>query len=154
MKQYVKYFIISVIIIGFFQSLIQKTPLEKQQEQLLNSYENSALMEQAKNASKSGDYMKAFEISEKLCSKGVPDGCALLATFHNANGDNFKALEVAEKACDKNSSIGCDLLGKLYEEGGGVKQDFKKAKEFYGKACDLKYNDGCESYKKLNERGY
>ena len=42
----------------------------------------------------------------------------------------------------------------MYDNGYGVKQDYKKAKEWYGKACDAGVQIGCDNYKLLNQKGY
>ena len=45
-------------------------------------------------------------------------------------------------------------LGLMYENGQGVKQDYKKAKDLYKKACDGQLQVGCDYYKELNQEGH
>ncbi len=39
----------------------------------------------------------------------------------------------------------CSDLGAMYEDGEGVKKDYKKAVELYNKACDGGVADGCNN---------
>ncbi|OCX42305.1 hypothetical protein A7X81_03705 [Campylobacter ornithocola] len=57
---------------------------------------------------------------------------------------NFKLL------CDKyKDSVSCGAVGELYENGKGVRIDFKQAKKYHGLACDGGYQLGCDGYKRL-----
>ena len=62
------------------------------------------------------------------------------ATILFAAGEDIGALQ---KACDDGNAISCFNLGLLYDEGRGVRQDYKKASELYSKACDMGYAGGC-----------
>ena len=56
------------------------------------------------------------------------------ATILFAAGEDIEALQ---KACDDGNAISCGSLGFLYDNGQGVRQDYKKASELYSKACDM-----------------
>ncbi len=52
--------------------------------------------------------------------------------------------------CDKyKDSVSCGVVGGLYENGKGVRINFKQAKKYYGLACDGGYQLGCDGYKRL-----
>lgn len=52
--------------------------------------------------------------------------------------------------CDKyKDSVSCGVVGGLYENGKGIRVDFKQAKKYYGLACDGGYQLGCDGYKRL-----
>ncbi len=52
--------------------------------------------------------------------------------------------------CDKyKDSVSCGAVGGLYENGKGVRINFKQAKKYYGLACDGGYQLGCDGYKRL-----
>lgn len=63
-------------------------------------------------------------------------------------------LAFCQEACNMNKGTGCNNLGWLYDNGLGVRQNFRTAKEYYGKACDSGDQQGCDNYRKLNEKGY
>ncbi|EAI5539123.1 sel1 repeat family protein [Campylobacter coli] len=52
--------------------------------------------------------------------------------------------------CDKyKDSASCWAVGGLYENGKGVRINFKQAKKYYGLACDGGYQLACDGYKRL-----
>ncbi|WP_348518084.1 sel1 repeat family protein [Campylobacter sp. CCS1377] len=52
--------------------------------------------------------------------------------------------------CDKyKDSVSCGAVGGFYENGQGVRVDFKQAKKYYGLACDGGYQYGCDGYKRM-----
>ncbi|EAL9779349.1 sel1 repeat family protein [Campylobacter jejuni] len=52
--------------------------------------------------------------------------------------------------CDKyKDSVSCGVVGGLYENGKGVRINFKQAKKYYGLACDGGYQLGCDGYKRF-----
>ncbi|EAI6901628.1 sel1 repeat family protein [Campylobacter coli] len=52
--------------------------------------------------------------------------------------------------CDKyKDSASCWAVGGLYENGKGVRINFKQAKKYYGLACDGGYQLGCDGYKRF-----
>ncbi|MBZ7952996.1 SEL1-like repeat protein [Campylobacter sp. RM9939] len=56
--------------------------------------------------------------------------------------------------CDKyKDRESCGAVGGLYENGQGVRIDFKQAKKYYGLACDYGYQFGCDGYKRLMAGG-
>lgn len=65
---------------------------------------------------------------------------------------NYKnSVSNGEKGCELKDSASCNILGVAYEDGKGVKQDYKKAKEYYGKACDLGLQNACDNYAIVNK---
>ena len=69
-------------------------------------------------------------------------------------GDLKTALPIFEDLASKGNATAQYVLGMMYENGEGVKQDYKKAKEWFGKACDNRDQESCDYYKKLNQKGY
>ncbi len=52
--------------------------------------------------------------------------------------------------CDKyKDSASCWAVGGFYENGKGVRINFKQAKKYYGLACDGGYQLGCDGYKRF-----
>ena len=56
--------------------------------------------------------------------------------------DKVKSLE---KDCNGGNAGACVDLGLMYDNGEGVKQDYKKAVEFFQKACDGGDAAGCHN---------
>ena len=69
-------------------------------------------------------------------------------------GDYKTAFTIFEDLAKKGDAKAQYNLGIMYENGQGVKQDYKKAKEWFGKACDNRDQESCDYYKKLNQKGY
>ena len=64
--------------------------------------------------------------------------------------DLAKSFAWYEKAAKQNDTLSQHNLGVMYENGTGVRQDYKMAKEWYGKACDNGEQSGCNNYRRLN----
>jgi hypothetical protein len=93
-------------------------------------------------------YDQAFPISERLCTDGNQDGCAVQGILY-AHGlgvaaDGARGLSLMTKSCDSGSSIGCELLGLTYaEKEGPVALDYGKSLELLTKSCDGGFAVGC-----------
>lgn len=59
------------------------------------------------------------------------------------NKNYIRAFQYCEKACSLNDGYGCALLGSLYDNGSGVKQDYKQAKTYFEKGCGQNNGEGC-----------
>jgi len=74
-----------------------------------------------------------------------------MKAFKQKNYDLMKKL--FEEDCYKNIGKSCWGLGVIYEEGYGVKKDYKKAAYYYEKACKLNYGSGCYNLGFLYHKG-
>lgn len=76
---------------------------------------------------------------------GIDNESKLRSECENGDKQSCKTLVFiyAYFCLDENNAIGCHNLGALYNNGQGVRQDFKKASELYQKACDLGAGEGC-----------
>lgn len=80
-------------------------------------------------------YIKACDDKETTLN-GVPAsaaGCYSLGWLYQ---DKKKSTEHFEKSCSYGNYTGCALAGISYNNGDGVKQNYKKASELFKKACD------------------
>ncbi len=111
------------------------------------------------------DYNKVLHFNKKVCESDVidphDDKCNRFNNIYNSfqelrtkcdDGDTKICLELAEKyadkkdlinafasvdtACNNNDTFACGIKGVLYQEGMGVKQDYKKAVKFFKQSCD------------------
>lgn len=72
--------------------------------------------------------------------------CFDLGLWYYEKNKFRKGNEIMSKLCKANVYKACRNLGVFYENGFGVKQDYKKANEFYKKACDGGHNTACFYY--------
>lgn len=98
-------------------------------------------IEEAKKALNQNDFAKAYEIANRSCTFGNPEGCVLLGHLYQeglgVTIDMQKAIQLFRFGCDKNFVVACGGLGEIYEVGiRGIKQDFFKAIEYYEKGCN------------------
>ena len=116
------------------------------------------------------DTRKIFNLYEKACDSGNPEGCHNLGNIYHDRyprikvKDYTKASEYYEKACNAgytescskrfqlleeicnhNNAFGCNELGILYYKGQSVKQDYNKATQFFEKACNGNNATGCNN---------
>ncbi|PSM53213.1 Sel1 domain-containing protein [Campylobacter blaseri] len=113
------------------------------------------LISQSHELYKKGDYKNAIKNLQKVCEKGVVEGCHNLSLIYldKKINNSTKAKEYLQKACNANLNISCLSLGELYEVGVGSKKDPFKAFELYEKSCKLKSVDGCFKLGYFYEKG-
>ena len=104
---------------------------------------------------------------DRQCDAKNYGACFIVGMLHNEQEQYGKAKKYFEMVCDKansnniyqvelmdggmgnklpvikNMQVSCDNLGKLYYNGLGVRQSYKKALHYSKKACDLGSGDGC-----------
>lgn len=88
----------------------------------------------------------------KLQSDKIDMPCACKASLVDLIQNNRfqESFFKAKLLCDKyKDSVSCGVVGGLYENGKGVRINFKQAKKYYGLACDGGYQLGCDGYKRL-----
>ena len=75
----------------------------------------------ALNAYDSGNYIKAFELTEQGCNNNDGRGCGFLSELYmNGQGvkqDVLKATALIQKSCNLGNAFGCTRLGNMYENG-------------------------------------
>ncbi|CAM4036403.1 SEL1-like repeat protein [Campylobacter armoricus] len=80
----------------------------------------------------------------------MPCACKKTTAFLFKPGTIRQAFLNLKLLCDKyKDSVSCGSVGLLYENGKGIRVDFKQAKKYYGLACDGGYQLGCDGYKRL-----
>lgn len=92
------------------------------------------------------DYAKAEEYLTPFAENGNKDAAAVLGLIYQALNDKKKEMYWVEKAAlkgDLNSQL---TLAKAYENGEGVKKDYKMAVELYEKAAE---NGNVDAIKKV-----
>lgn len=102
-------------------------------------------------------FMRAAEMFEKSCDRGIARGCQNLA-FLYASGkglerDYSEAVRLYRQACAGGNMAGCANLGVMYESGTGVDQDYAEAVRLYGQACDGGGMLGCNNLGVMYDRG-
>ena len=108
-------------------------------------------LEQSCRTDKNNCMTAAREI-KSICERDEARACHVLGNLYFdklIEGGLEKARIYYDKACDLGVIFTCLELGFWYENGQGVRIDFKKAMEYYGKACDLGHELGCPQYKEL-----
>lgn len=97
-------------------------------------------------------YVCPLYYNDKLQSDAIDMPCACKKnTALLIKPDTIKRAFLNLKLlCDKyKDSVSCGVVGGLYENGKGVRINFKQAKKYYGLACDGGYQLGCDGYKRL-----
>lgn len=104
-----------------------------------------------------GDIDTAIEFYKKAISFGDERALGNLGVLYYKQKDYINAKKYFELACkSKNNSIKaerCFALGIIYENGSGVRQDFKKAIEYYKKSCEAGDSKGCNNLGALYYKG-
>jgi len=89
---------------------------------------------------------KAIRFYTKGCDYNHPESCDTLGVIYALEKDYNKSKFFYNKACSlEKSTVGCAGLGLLYEQGTGVKQNYKKAINLYQKACNNNEAMGCNN---------
>ncbi|MCH9685657.1 MAG: sel1 repeat family protein [Deltaproteobacteria bacterium] len=103
--------------------------------------------EQALEAKRAGDYVRAHAMYRQSCEGGSVESCGNWGVMYEhglgTDVDLFEARRLYEEACDEGSGHACTNLGLLYEEGRGVGRDPDEAAEHYAIACDAGQMRGC-----------
>ena len=68
--------------------------------------------------------------------------------------DNVPDFKKTLQAAEQGFAAAQYNLGVMYDNGQGVRQNYKIAKEWFSKACDNGIQLGCDAYRKLNQQGY
>jgi Sel1 repeat len=74
----------------------------------------------------------------RACDLGVPEACASLITFTQADGK-----DAFQRACEGGDGASCFILGSLYSSGLGVPQDGVRAFSLFERSCASKWWRGC-----------
>jgi len=73
---------------------------------------------------------------------------------NNINNDKTKnKIDKLIQKCHFNNGKACAQVGSRYQNGKGVKRNYKLALKFYKKSCELKYKYGCARLGFLYEEG-
>lgn len=104
----------------------------------ISNVDVNELYQSARNESKNGDAVKAFEMFKQIYDLGDVRGAEQIASaYENGIGieQNYeKALEWYTIAVEMGSGYACTQLGILYRDGKGVEQNYEKAIAFFEQA--------------------
>lgn len=102
--------------------------------------------------------VSAFALDVKATTQkanmGDVQAQAELADYYKKRQDYDNEFYWTQKLANQGNAQAQYNLGIMYENGQGVRQNYRTAKEWFGKACDNGDQDGCDSYRRLNEQGY
>jgi TPR repeat protein len=122
---------------------------------IIYSAQTISLLEEADQALKSKDYIRARTLLEQACKEGSAVGCHNLALmFDKGDGgprDQTRARMFYARACRHGIGMSCFNAGIMYEKGEGGAQDTVRARTFYREACAKRFAKGCEMEKILEE---
>lgn len=100
----------------------------------------AATLEEAAEAVKAQDFVKAARILTELANQGSRDAQFLLAMmFENGRGvskDEKEAVKWYRKAAEQGHSAAQNNLGQMYRQGRGVKADLAEAVKWFRKAAE------------------
>lgn len=111
---------------------------------------DTAILQQAKEAERAGNNKLSAELYEKACNTGNAKACHELSyhylVFHK---DENKAFQLWEKSCKKGIGRSCLELAYRYN----IQNNHTKALELSKKACNLKDGFGCKLVAEIYQAG-
>ncbi len=92
--------------------------------------------------------------SKEDCKNGDVYDCYHQGNIYKKDGDYHEAVKYYRRACEGDVAEAYNALGIMYDEGKGVKQNYKKALNLFGKACDKGCQIGCDNYATRKKEGW
>lgn len=85
------------------------------------------------------DKAKAISLYKKPCDNNLYKACSNISSIYRSQKKYKKALIYQKKACSGKVLLDCFSMALFYENGLGVKKNYKMAMKYYQRACNNNY---------------